>query len=167
MFCANCGKQIPKGSVKCSQCGEYVLAESTQTGGGGAIKGFFLLIVSFFTMPIKTLKITVAQLREIGGKGKLDIETTEIPHLTWLGVAGNFVASICIVLFIVAGIIRGLNAIFDPGYSTSESILWLFLNPIGGVFSAIIIDWLIMFWLEILTLWVGIANDIKKLAHKD
>lgn len=166
MFCTKCGEQIPKGSIKCSQCGEYILTESTQAESGGAIKGFFILIVSFFTMPIKTLKITLAQLREIGSKGKLDVESTEIPHLTWLGVAGHFLASIAIILIITASILMGLGSLLDLKDSFFKAILGLIFKPIGGVFLAIIADWIIMFSLELILLWVGIANDIRKMAYK-
>jgi predicted nucleic acid-binding Zn ribbon protein len=164
MFCPQCGKQIPGGSTECPQCGE-VLKEITKSEGG-AIMGFFLLLASFFTMPIKTLKITVIQLREIGSKGKLDTEATEIPHLTWLGIAGHLLASITVILIVIIGVFRGFASLEYLRYSVSDALGGLLVNIIGGVFLAIIADWLIMIVLELLLLWVGIANGIKKMAHK-
>ncbi|MEW5804967.1 MAG: zinc ribbon domain-containing protein [bacterium] len=165
MFCPNCGKQIPEGSAKCPQCGE-VLREITRADGG-AIMGFFLLLASFFTMPLKTLKITAVQLREIGGKGKLKVEATEVPHLTWLGVAGHLLASIAVILIVVIGVIRGLSSLKHLKYSASDAIGGLLINSIGGAFIAIFADWVIMISLELLLLWVSIANDIKKIGHKE
>jgi len=164
MFCPNCGKQIPEGSTKCHQCGE-VLREITRAEGG-AIMGFFLLLASFFTMPLKTLQLTALQLREIGGKGKLDIAATEIPHLTWLGVAGHLLASMAVILILVIGVFKGVSSLTHLKYSAGTAIGGLFLYTIGGIFLAIIADWLIMIFLELLLLWVGIANDIKKIAYK-
>lgn len=164
MFCPNCGKQIPEGSANCPQCGE-VFREITRVAGR-AIFGFFLLLASFFTMPLKTLQITALQLREIGGKGKLDIKATEIPHLTWLGIAGHLLASIVVILIVAIGLIKGLASLKHLKYSAGDALGGLIVNTIGGVFLAIIADWVIMISLELLLLWVGIANDIKKIAHK-
>jgi len=165
MFCPSCGKQIPEGSAKCPQCGE-VLKEVTRAEGG-AILGFFLLLASFFTMPLKTMQITAVQLREIGGKGKLDVESTEIPHLTWLGIAGHLIASIAVILIVVIGVIKGISSLTHLRYSAGDAIGGLLVNTIGGLFLAIIADWLIMISLELLLLWVGIANDIKRIGHKE
>jgi hypothetical protein len=60
----------------------------------GAVKGFFILVLSFFMKPLRTLRMTAKHLREIGAKSALEVENTNVPHLTWLGVAGNVIASV-------------------------------------------------------------------------
>lgn len=163
MFCPNCGKQIPVGSAKCPQCGGLLSGIKTE---GGAFKGFIILLMSFFTMPLKTLKITLHQLRELGGKGSLEVEDTEIPHLTWLGIAGHFVASFVIILLVIGGVVVGLFSLKALDYSVKTAIGGLVMSPIIGVFLAIAANWLLMVWLELLLLMVNIANNINKIADK-
>jgi hypothetical protein len=110
--------------------------------------------------------MTIQQLKELGEKGRLDIEETEIPHLTWLGIAGNFVASLVIVLIVAAGVVKGLLSLKDLDFSVEKALFWLIVNPIGGVLFAILANWVIMLWLEILFLLVYISNNIKKIANK-
>jgi hypothetical protein len=116
-------------------------------------------------MPLKTLRLTVQQLRTIGSRGALDVESTDIPHLSWLKTAGNLIASTVVVIFVVWGIGAGLASLGDIHRSPSGAILGLIAYPIGGLLSAIVADWLIMFWLELMQLWVNIANDIKHMRH--
>jgi hypothetical protein len=110
--------------------------------------------------------MTIQQLKELGEKGRLDIEETDIPHLTWLGIAGNFVASLVIVLIVAAGVVIGLLSLGDLDHSVEKALFWLIISPIGGVLFAILANWIIMLWLEILLLLVYISKDIKKIANK-
>mgnify|MGYP001559294102 CR=1 FL=1 len=166
MFCPNCGAKVFEGSTKCSQCGEVFAAIGTKTGEG-AFKGFLILLVSYFTMPLKTLKITLQQLRSLGMKGSLEVKNTEIPHLTWIGIAGHFVASFVIILIILGSVIAGLKSLEKLKYSAVDAFVGLIGYPIGGILVAIFADWFIMVGLEILLLWVSITNDIKKIADKN
>lgn len=164
MFCPNCGNPVSEGSVKCVNCGGALGVAIKPQGSAG--KGFFILLLSFFTMPLKTLKMTIQQLKELGEKGSLDVKETEIPHLTWLGIAGNFVASLVIVLIVVSGVVTGLWSLRHLDYEVEKAFFGLIIYPIGGVFFAILANWAIMLWLEILLLLVYISNDIKKIANK-
>lgn len=165
MFCSGCGAKIALGSAKCPQCGE-VLGFGGSVSAGNAFKGFILLLVSWFTMPLRTLKITLVQLRELGGKGSLDVKDTETPHLRWLGIAYNFLSSLVIVCILIIGALKGIDSLKAWEYSKQDAIKGFILSPIIGVFVAIAADWLIMIWLEILLLMVYIAKDIKKIANK-
>lgn len=165
MFCSGCGAKVALGSAKCPQCGE-VLGSGGAVSTGSAFKGFIILLLSWFTMPLRTLKITLVQLRELGGKGSLDVEDTETPHLTWMGIAGHFFSSIVIVLILIGGVVTGILSLKAWDYSKQTAIGGLIASPIIGVFAAIAADWLIMIWLEILLLMVYIAKDIKKMANK-
>lgn len=131
---------------------------------GSPVAGFFILIAAFFSMPVKTLKITIQELREISNKG-LDVAATDIPHLTWLHVAGRLFISIIVVVIVVLGILGGLYSLKDIRYSTTSAIGGLILYPVGGVFAAILADWFMAIGLELLGLLSGIANDIRKMSR--
>lgn len=133
---------------------------------GSPVAGFFILIAAFFSMPIKTLKITIQELREVSYKGKLDVAATDIPHLTWLHVAGRLFISIIVVLIVVLGILGGLYSLKDIRYSATSAIGGLILYPIGGAFAAILVDWFMAIGLELLGLWAGMANDLKKISQR-
>lgn len=165
MFCSGCGAKVALGSARCPQCGE-VLGFGGSVITGNAFKGFIILLVSWFTMPLRTLKITLVQLRELGGKGSLDVEDTETPHLTWLVIAGNFLSSLVIALILILGVLIGINSLKAWEYSKQDAIRGFIVSPIIGVFAAIAVDWLIMIWREILLLMVYIAKDIKKIANR-
>ncbi len=165
MFCPNCGNQIANGDLKCSRCGEMV-GSMVSKNLGSSFKGFLILLISFFTMPLKTLKITLYQLRELGAKGSLDIQETEIPHLTWLKVASHFITSSVVILIVIGGIISGIMSLEKLRYSITEAIVGFIFYPIMGVVIAILVDWLVMISLELIMLSVSITNDVKKIANK-
>ncbi|MBT9168898.1 MAG: hypothetical protein DDT19_02249 [Syntrophomonadaceae bacterium] len=164
MFCSKCGANIVEGA-KCPKCGEAGAVSGLKTEGS-AFMGFLILLASFFTMPLKTLKRTLQQLRELGGKGKLEAKDTDIPHLTWLGIAGNFVASLAVAVILAVSAVKALSSLQGIKYSVSSAIGGFLLNLIGGVLAAIAADWIVMVWIEILTLMVIITNNVKKIASK-
>jgi len=169
MFCPKCGTRVPDGSSHCSNCGAALAGSSLKAGAvqiaqSSAVKGFFVLWGMWFTMPLKTLKLCARQLREFGQAGSLET-SSDLPHLSWVRVAGGTIASIGIVIFIAIGVIKGLMSLGDFRYSAGRAFGGLIGYPIGGFFAAIVWDWFVMTWfVEMLGLWVGMANDIKKLA---
>ena len=170
MFCSSCGTQLPEGSVRCTNCGASlndfnISAAISSAAKSGAIKGFFILLASFFVMPLKTLRLTVQQLRAIGSRGALDVDSTDVPHLSWLKTAGNLIASTVVVVLVISGVIQGLFSLRDFGHSAGSAIGGLIGYPIAAILSAVVADWLIMFWLELMQLWVNIANDIKHMRR--
>lgn len=136
---------------------------STGSQGGSSVAGLFILIGAFFSMPVKTLKITLQELREVSNKGKFDVTATDIPHLTWLHVAGHLLISIIVVVIVVSGILWGLYSLKDIRVSAKVALGGLFLYPVGGVIAAILADWFMAISLELLGLLAGMANDIKKI----
>ncbi len=158
MFCTNCGAQLPEGSTTCSKCNANLASASkAESGFLQALLGFLILNLSWFTMPFKTLKVTIAQLKEVGSKGKLDVAHTDIPHLTFMAVAGHVSASFVVLIIIIAGIVIGLD----------KGGIAIIGAPLGGFILAMAVDWFLMIVIELITLLAGIANDVKKIAQKD
>lgn len=166
MFCENCGAKLSENSIKCDKCGHLVIEELLTSSSGG-LKGFFVLVVSFFTMPIKTLKITVQELRDIGCKGSLDIETTDVPHLTWLMAASHILASTVIVVIIIGGLGKALMSLQAIQYSVQGALTECFAYLVGGLLGATAADWGVMLTFEVLGLAVTVANGIKKISDRE
>jgi zinc-ribbon domain len=171
MFCTSCGAQMPANSIKCPQCGtsigtaaaSAVLSTSVHSG---AIKGFFVLVLSFFTMPLKTLRMTVHQLREYGAAGTLGIGETRCPHLTWIGVAANCLASLVIAVILAYGIFEGLSSLGQLKYSVKEAIIGLIWKPLAALFVAVLADWIVLLFAEVIGTLAGIANDVRSIATR-
>jgi hypothetical protein len=171
MFCTNCGGQMPANSIKCPQCGTSMgtaaaTAALSAAAKSGAVKGLFVLVVSFFTMPLKTLRLTVHQLREVGAAGTLGLGTTRLPHLTWLRVAGNFILSVIIVVILLIGLYQGVMSLKQLKYSATAAIGGFVWKPIAALFVAVLADWIIGFVLELLGILEEIANDVRAIAAR-
>lgn len=171
MFCTSCGTQVQANTMKCPQCGASmgVAAASAAINAvskSGAVKGFVILVVSFFTMPLKTLRLTVHQLREVGAAGTLGVGTTSLPHLSWLRVAGNFVISAVIVGILIAGLYQGLMSLGQLKYSATAAIGGLIWKPLAALLLAVAADWIVGFVLELLGTLVVISNDVRAIASR-
>jgi hypothetical protein len=140
-------------------------AASSQAGGG-AVKGFFILVASYFLMPLRTLRIVRDQLREVGSKGVLDL-STELPHLNWLRVAGGVVACIAIFLALLFGLFKGISAYNENSYEMGTAIVqfivyFLIVGPLFAVFA----NWFVMYMVELISIWLNINSNIKKMADR-
>jgi|LQYC01.1.fsa_nt_gi hypothetical protein len=183
MFCPECGTLYKEGDRFCNACGHEFRKDDTRTAKdqqsylsteSGPVKGFLVLILFIFTMPLTTLKLTLQDLKELGGNKKIDLESTEIPHLTWLSIAGRVLVSIAIFLTIFISIIVGLyKGISYSKYQDPFSIDFAthFIGSIIGGFigaflGAIAVNWSLMTLFEFLIISIGIANNIKKIAQK-
>ena len=171
MFCTNCGAQMPSNALKCPQCGismgtAAATAALSAAAQSSAVKGCVVLFMSFFTMPLKTLRLTVQQLREVGAAGTLGVGTTTLPHLSWLRVAGNFVVSIVIVGILATGIVLGLASLGEIRHSFTDAITGLIWKPVAAWLLAVAADWVIGFGLELLGIFVVISNDVRALVDR-
>ena len=168
MFCSSCGTQVPDDSVRCTNCGAVMRGGAAAAGSsaGGAIKGFFILVASFFTMPIRTLVLTRSQLREIGSKGMFEIGG-ELPHLNWLRVAGGVIACIAIFGALLFGIFAGISALDEFSYDKGSALMKFvgYIVIVGPLF-AVFANWFVMYLVELISLWVSIANNIRKMADR-
>jgi hypothetical protein len=170
MFCPSCGAQNADTASRCASCGTHFTGAALRAGAAqlaqsSVVKGFFVLWGAWFTMPFKTLRITGQQLREIGGGG-LSV-ANDIPHLTWVRVAGGTVASIAVLLALIGGVIKGLTGLGDIRWNTSGALLGLIGYPLLGLLLAIVMDWFVMMGTEMLGLWVSMSHNIKKLAVRE
>lgn len=171
MYCPKCGQQNPDDSSRCAHCGTHFAGAAFKAGAvqlaqSGVIKGFFVLWGQWFVMPLRTLKLTAQQLRELGGAGTMNLNT-DIPHLTWIRIAGGTLACIGIFVAVLGGVVMALNALSGIGRAPVAAITKFIGYLLGGGLSAIAIDWFIMTWMvEGLGLMIGIANNIRKLAEK-
>lgn len=171
MFCTNCGAQIAGGAIKCPECGTSMGAAAASAAfqaakQSGVLKGIFVLIVSFITMPLKTLRLTVQQLRELGGAGVLGLGDTTLPHLSWLRVANNFVASVVIVTILAVGIFQGLWSLGDLKYSAKDAIAGLIWKPVAALLVAVVADWIIGIVMELLGILIVISNDVRAILNR-
>jgi len=141
MFCSGCGVQVADRTPRCTECGMQLLdsgaAAVRAVVESSSVKGFFILVVSFFTMPIKTFRLTGQLLREVG--------------ITMVGI-------------VVVSVFSSLPLNGELSYSPTAAIGNMIVRPIGGILVAIAVDWAIMILLELLTLQISVANDIKRLA---
>lgn len=169
MFCPKCGAQNADNSARCTSCGTHftgaaLLAGAAQVAQSGVVKGFFALWLAWFTMPIKTIRVTARQLREFGGGGAIDVGN-DIPHLTWVRAAGGTLACIGIFVALAWGVWKGIDGLGAIKYDTGGALLGLIGYPLAGALAAIVIDWAIMTWIvEMLGLWIGMSDNIRRMA---
>ncbi|MGQ0835364.1 MAG: hypothetical protein ACT4O5_10685 [Gammaproteobacteria bacterium] len=122
------------------------------------------ILGAWFTMPIKTIRVTARQLREFGGGGAIDVGN-DIPHLTWVRAAGGTLACIGIFVALAWGLWKGIDGLGAIKYDTGGALLGLVGYPLAGALAAIVIDWAIMTWIvEMLGLWIGMSDNIRRMA---
>jgi len=169
MFCSTCGTQVPDDAIRCTNCGAAMRSTPgsafASVASSGAVKGFFILIGSWFTMPLKTMKLTAAQLREIGSKGAFDI-STELPHLNWVRIAGGVLACFAVFVVVIYCLIQAIRSLGQMDFSVQDALLDFVKYLILGGLGAVVADWAVMYLVELISLWVGMANNIKKMADR-
>lgn len=170
MFCTNCGTKIVPGSANCTGCGAAVdgggqqaapqAAYGAQYGGGDASlpKGCLVLIVSFFTMPIKTAGVAAVELRRIGRTGSLTTDN-DFPHLSWFKAVLPVIATIVSTLIVFYGFAQ-----LFTGYEQMTSRIGKF---VGSLFVAIVVDWVIMWTGEAMNAYIVSAQYYSKQLRED
>jgi hypothetical protein len=160
MFCPQCGTQNADDSLRCTNCGAALRSAAAANlqaiGESSAFQGLVVLFVSFFTMPLRTLKIMARMLREVGERGALDTESSSVPHLTWIQTAGT-------VLVVVAMFGAGLSCLVAGIAGGGAAFVPMLL---AAPLAMIAVNWVGMAAIETLGLSVDVANNIKKLASR-
>lgn len=165
MFCSECGTQNSNDSLRCTNCGAALRSAAAPNplqaiGESSAFKGLLVLAVSFFTMPIRTVKIMGRMLREVGERGAFDTESSSVPHLTWIQTAG-------VVLVVLGMVGAGLGCILSGLVAMAAGSAGTFvLMLLAAPFAMVGVNWAGMWVIETLGLAVDIANNIKKLASR-
>lgn len=134
---------------------------SAQVGTSSVFKGLLTLFTAFFTMPFKTMSVAGRLLREIGEKGALD-KKTDHPHLTWLTTALSVLATTIFFLVLIFGTLGVFGAGSLLGKFGGGSSIFLKIGSLVGVYlTAVVIDWAIMFFGELLALNVYMSQYMR------
>jgi len=144
------------------------LTRGSKISGGvtaGAFKGLLVLAVSYFTMPVRTVKLMMKMLREVGTQGAIDTESSDVPHLSWAVTAG--------VVFVVAAMgVAGVFGVvyvfsgFRQSYDVMGALGTILVRLIGSMLGIVAVNWVLMVLVEGLSLTISMANNIKKMADR-
>ena len=125
-------------------------------------KGLLIVIVSFFTLPIRFIRQTFEALAQIGAQGSVTPTGEErIPFLNWLLASGRVVLLLIGALQIV--ITPFLSGWQSRGFfGTSE---FSFSSFLGGIVLGAIWAFLTIWWgavlLELLSLAILLVNNTR------
>ena len=130
------------------------------------VYGLWLLIVTFFKMPIIVWKGTKTQLEALAEQDEFDIEATGSPCMTWIAFSGKAFISILNLIIVAVAIIGGIynlfSGIFGPiGFATGLGRMIIY--PILGYLGAVVVTWALSYWFELIMLGINVANDIQAL----
>lgn len=179
MYCSNCGSKLQPGDAQCGTCGTLVARANTgfvvpadmarALAQSSTVKGLWVLFLTYFTMPFHTMRLAGRLLREIGAAGALDLNT-DLPHLTWLRTAWAVIATLVFFIILVSGSLYNFvefnsNMTQRPSH-IGEHAGGFVAGLIGTYLAALLADWLIMFFSEMLALWINMANNIKRIADR-
>ena len=172
MFCTNCGTKFEASAMHCTQCGANVGGETSANQGSypqavkygvdeaSLPKGCLVLVLSIFTMPIKTAHVAASELRRVGRAGSLDADN-DFPHLSWLKAVQPVVATILSILIVLYGVIHLFTA--DEYTPFSQRIG----TAVGSIFVAIAADWAIMMLGELISISIVAAQFFSKQIRKN
>jgi hypothetical protein len=133
------------------------------------VYGLWLLIITFFRMPIIVWKGTRAQLEALAEKDEFDMEATGSPCMTWIAFSGKAFISVLNFLIMAVAVLAGVYNLFG-GFFGSVGFFtgWgrLILYPIVGYLATVAVTWALSYWIELITLGINLANDISALRDE-
>ena len=132
------------------------------------IYGLWLLIISFFQMPIIVWKDTRVQLEALAEKDPMDLMATASPCITWTAFAGKaFITMLNVIIMLIAvlgGVFNLFSGLFGPvGFATGVGRLIYY--PILGYLIAVVATWMLGYLFELVMLAVNVANDIQQIRE--
>jgi len=120
-----------------------------------AIVGFTIVLVSFYTLPVKFLKRSWNELSEIGRTHSVDVADEEdLPFLSWLLVLGRSLVSIGAVLLYPVLILAAA-----AGQNSGRAIV---LAIIFGPLVSMAFIWFYGLALEFLSLLIGLVRNTRR-----
>ncbi|KPL06284.1 hypothetical protein AMJ86_08980 [bacterium SM23_57] len=133
------------------------------------VYGLWLLIVTFFKMPIIVWKGTKTQLEALAEQEEFDMETTGSPCMTWIAFSGKAFISILNLIIVAVAVLSGIynlfGGIFGPiGFATGLGRMIIY--PILGYLGAVVVTWALSYWFELILLGINVANDIRALRQE-
>ena len=171
MFCSECGAQNTADSLRCTSCGAALKGAAgpnvlSSLGKSSALKGVFVLIVSFFTMPARTVRIAGRMLRDVGARGAFDTESSDVPHLTWLQTSGVVLTVLAMIGSALFALGMAVSALSDIGDDAASALGSFVLYLVGGALGVVAVNWVMMWGIEILGLAINNSNNLKKIASR-
>jgi hypothetical protein len=169
MFCSQCGAQNTDDSLRCTSCGVQLrgipgAAVLKEIGQSGALKGLVVLVVSFFTMPLRTIRRMVDMLRDVGARGAFDTEGSDVPHTSWLLTAGVVLIVVAMFVGLAYFLYEAVDSLKYLRRDVGRALGNFVLNLVLGLAAMVGVNWSGMLVLEQIGLAVGIANNVKKIA---
>jgi ribosomal protein L40E len=167
MFCANCGAQNKDEAKFCVKCGQTFIETKKQEGPASLqpagippaeplfLKGVWVVIRSFFSLPYKFITDTFSVIRKIGKEGRLLFESTDIPFLNWMFTTGRVLITLVSFIIIFIGFILGIIILVSAGsrYGGRNIISGFFGMIFVWTLSVVVVFiqiWLSALWLELI-----------------
>jgi hypothetical protein len=122
-----------------------------------AIVGFVVVLISFFTLPLRFIRRSWSELSEIGRRRSVQVEGGEdIPLLNWLLVLGRALISIGAVLVYIIMVIAA--AASDSGGAVVLTIIF-------GPLVSFAIIWFYGIILELLSLQILVVRNTRQIIE--
>jgi hypothetical protein len=120
-----------------------------------ALVGLVIVVISFFTLPVKFLANSWRELSDIGRAGRVDVDQGDnLPLLSWVLVLGRAlvaIGAVLIYLFII------LAAAASEG-GGAAAILAIIFGPL----VSLVFIWIYGLFMEILSLQILVVRNTRK-----
>jgi hypothetical protein len=134
------------------------------------VYGLWLLIISFFRMPIVIWNGTRTQLETLAKEDQFNLDTTASPCMTWIAYSGKPFITVLNVIIFAVGVASGIYNLYCGiigSITLSTGVILLIAYPIAGYLGAVLMTWILGYWIELLMLGISVANDINALRKLD
>ena len=133
------------------------------------VYGLWLLIITFFKMPVIVWKGTKTQLEALAEQEEFDIEATGSPCMTWIAFSGKAFISVLNLIIIVVAVVSGIYNLFDGifgGIGFATGLGRMIIYPVLGYLATVVVTWALSYWFELIMLGINVANDIRALREE-
>ncbi|HXK34580.1 MAG TPA: hypothetical protein VNM91_11280 [Dehalococcoidia bacterium] len=124
-----------------------------------AVVGFFIVVVSFFTLPIKFLKRAWDELAAIGKRGSVELDDSDdLPFLSWLLILGRSLIALGAVLLYLLVILAASSSEDNAAAAVVLAILF-------GPLLSLVFIWLYGMLLEFISVQILVARNTRLTAE--